>query len=156
MSTTAWDREFDEQVGKEEGWLEEDKVETPFDSISPEIFGLLNLGRLSSKLEVRGHEVHLRTLTMDEELEIGLLISEFEGTQEWGRALATALVAASVDTLDGKPLVEALGPNENLLSRKYDYVRKHMYWPVIKIIYEEGYIPLSVEQQIAVDEFRKK
>lgn len=154
MDATAWDREFDERVdGQELEWVDETTPESP---VSPEIFGLLNLGKLTKDIDIRGHKITLRTLTMGEELEIGLMLKEFEGTQEWGRALATALVAASIVTLDGKPLVEALGPGEDLLPRKYSYVQKSMYWPVIKIVYEEGYIPLAADQQTAIDDFRKK
>ena len=153
MSTTIWDREFEERVGQEEGWIENEEPETP---VSQEILGLLNLGRLTLEFKIRDHTIVLRTLTMDEELEIGLIIKEYEGTQEWGRALATALVAASIVTLDDKPLIEGLGPDENLLPRRINYIRRHMYWPVINIIYEDGYVPLALKQQEAIDEFRKK
>lgn len=156
MSETIWDREFERSsVGDEEvEWVEE--PEQPEEPISQEVIGLLNLGSLTTNMEVRGHEVRLRTLTMDEELEVGLLIQPYRDTEWQGRALATGLVAASIQAVDGKPLVEALGPNENTLRRRFDYVRKNMYWPVIRVLYEEGYIPLVEQQVQALKEFRKK
>src|SRR5687767_8220248 len=145
---TVWDREFDErevESGEDVEWVEE--PEQPEGPVSDEVLGLLHLGRLSSSMKIRGHDVRLKTLTMDEELEVGLLIQPFSNTEWQGRALATGLVAASIETVDGKPLVEALGPGEQTLRRKFDYVRKNMYWPVILALYEEGYIPL-VDRQI--------
>lgn len=161
MSDTHWDRSFDEQeeVGPNE-WVDElvDEEQEPL-SESPfgkDIISLLNLGELKARIDVRGHDVTLRTLRMDEELEIGLLVQPYQGTLEEGRALATAVVAASVESIDDMPLVAELGPGENLLRKKFDYVRTRMYWPVIKIIYEEGYIPLVERQVAAVEEFTKK
>lgn len=155
MSETVWDREFDERVesGEDVEWVEE--PEQP-EAVSDEVVGLLNLGRLSSDMKIRGHDVRFRTLTMDEELEVGLLVQPFSKTEWEGRALATGLIAASIESLDGKPLVEELGPGDASLRRKFDYVRKNMYWPVIRILYEEGYIPLVDRQMSALDELRKK
>lgn len=157
MSETVWDREFDERVesGEEVEWVEE--PEQPEEPVAEEVIGLLNLGKLTSEMKIRGHDVRFKTLTMDEELEVGLLIQPFGSTEWEGRALATGLVAASVESIDGKPLVDAgLGPQDNTLRRKFDYVRKNMYWPVIRVLYEEGYIPLVERQVQALDEFRKK
>lgn len=156
MSETVWDREFDERVesGEDVEWVEE--PEQPEEPVSQEVMGLLHLGQLSSDVKIRGHDVRLKTLTMDEELEVGLLIRQFSRTEWEGRALATGLVAASIETIDGKPLVEEMGPGDATIRRKFDYVRKNMYWPVIRIIYEEGYIPLVDRQIAALEEFRKK
>lgn len=150
-----WERQIDDPIDSEQGWLEEPEAEQT-EPPSQEIIALLNLGELEAKLNVRDHDIILRTLKMDEELEVGLLVQRYRDTLEEGRALATALVAASIKSIDGKPIVATLGPEENLIRRKFDYVRTRMYWPAIRIIYEEGYLPL-VEQQVKVlDEFRKK
>lgn len=155
MSEPIWDRAFDAtEVG--ETWVDDEQLATE-EPVSNDVLSLLNLGALKARISVRDHDIVIRTLKVDEELEIGLLIHKFMGTIEEGRALATAVVAASIETVDGSPLVDAgLGPAENTLSRKFDYVRTKMYWPVIKIIYEEGYIPLVERQVQSVDEFRKK
>src|SRR5688572_28086973 len=137
MSDTFWDRAVDEQVdgkGTEE-WIDE-PTESEGEPVTQDTLGLLNLGQLSETIDVRGHQVTLRTLTMDEELAVGLLIRQYEDTQEYGRALATGLIAASVQTIDGKELIGPLGPGENNMRKKFDYVRTRMYWPVIRVIYE--------------------
>jgi hypothetical protein len=157
--STFWDRVVDEQnVGNEDGteWIEEPQPEQPDIPVSTDTVSLLNLGKLVARTEVHGHEVILRTLTIDEELEVGLLVHQYEGTDVWGRAVATANVAASIESIDGKPLIGSLGPGENGTLRKFDYIRKNMYWPVIKMIYEEAYIPLMERQIESLDEFRKK
>lgn len=157
MSTTVWDREFDEQQVGEDEWLADpDEVDQQKELPGQDVVNLLNLGELKARMEISGHEVWLRTLKVAEELEIGVLVQPYMNTIEEGRALATATVAASIDSLDGKPLVENFGPGDNKLRRKFDYVRTHMYWPVIKILYEEAYIPLVTRQVEAIEEFRKK
>lgn len=159
MTDTFWDRQMDEpeaEVGQE-GWVDDPTEVVPVDDApSRPLLGLLNLGELQARINVHDHDVVLRTLKMDEELEIGLLVQRFQGTLEEGRALATALVAASIESIDGKPLTATLGPQENSLQRKFDYVRTRMYWPIIRILYEEGYIPLIEQQVAALEEFRKK
>lgn len=152
-----WEGAFTDAPEEPEGdveWVQEEEIEedpTSFDATS-----LLNLGKLSARMDVRGHEVSLRTLTMDEELEIGLLVSKYENTRVEGQALATACVAAAVESIDGKPFVSGLGPDESPLTQKFHFVRKRLYWPVIKAIYEEGYIPLMERQVQALEETRKK
>lgn len=140
------------------GWVNEpeDEPEVP-DLPSNNLLGFLNLGQLQEDFTVRGHTIVLRTLTMDEELEVGLLVKRYSETIDEGRALATALVAASIVSIDGKPLVLApLGPNESIVKKRFDYVRTTMYWPVIRVIYEEGYLNLIQSQVDALDELRKK
>lgn len=156
---TVWDRRVDEpeEVGPE-GWVDESEDLTPDDlPPSPELINLLNLGELKARLDVRGYEVWIKTLKVSEELEIGLLIQPYVNTIEEGRALATATVAAAIESIDGRELVGEIGPDgRDLLKKKFDYVRTRMYWPVIKILYEEGYIPLVQQQVDAIKEFRKK
>jgi hypothetical protein len=159
MSESFWDKEFDEpSVGPNE-WVDEpnpQQTQVTDEPVSNDTLSLLNLGELRTHMDVRGHSVELRTLKMDEELEIGLVIQRYQGTIEEGRALATAVVATAVENIDGKPLISTLGPGENIISRKFDYVRTRMYWPVIKIIYEEGYIPLVERQVESLEELLKK
>ena len=159
MSDSIWERQFEQHESEvavaEPVWVEE-PISDPEEPVSEDIISLLNLGKLTYEMNVRGHKIVLRTLTMGEELEIGLLLKPFIGTVEEGRALATAIVAASIESFDGNPLVRGIGPEENLLHRKFDYVRTRMYWPVIRLIYEEGYIPLAARQSEAIEDFQKK
>lgn len=157
-SDFSWDREFQERLEADETvWLDEPEeaevVELP---VSQEIHSLLNLGELSREFEVRGHKIILRTLRVGEELEVSTFIQPFVGTIDEGRALATATIAAAIVSLDGEPLVRELGPQGNVLRKKFDFVRTKMYWPVIRLIYEEYYVELLKEQTAAIEEFQKK
>lgn len=156
-SDFSWDREFESrQVAEDETvWLDEPEVEEN-EPLSREIFSLLNLGELQQEFEVRGHKLILRTLKVGEELEIATFIQPFMGTVDEGRALATATVAASIVSLDGEPIVREIGPQENVLRKKFDFVRTRMYWAVIRMIYEDCYIPLLEKQTQTVEEFQKK
>jgi hypothetical protein len=155
-SDFSWEREFEDRLDEQadEGvWLEEPEDETP---VSQEVVSLLNLGELTQEFDVRGHKIILRTLKVGEELEISTFIQPFIGTIDEGRALATASIAAAIVSYDGNPLVRAVGPEENLLRKKFDFVREHMYWPVIRMIYEECYSKLLDRQVEALREFQKK
>lgn len=154
-----WEREFDQRQDEalvDDGWQDEPQPDVEETPISNDVVSLLNLGELKVRMQIRDHEVVIRTLKMDEELEIGRLVKPYNDTIEEGRALATAIVAAAVESIDGKPLMPGLGPEDESLDRRFKYVRAKLYWPVIKIIYEEGYIPLIESQILAIEEFRKK
>lgn len=157
-SDFSWDREFESRqaVVDEDGWLEEPEAQEELEPISQDVVSLLNLGELTQEFEIRGHKIVLRTLKVGEELEISTFIQPFVGTIDEGRALATATVAAAIVSLDGNPLVREIGPEENMLRRRFDFVRTKMYWPVIRMIYEEAYSPLLERQVKAIEEFQKK
>ena len=150
---SVWEAQFEQPEVLE--WKEEDK-DIISQELSEDLISLLNLGDLKYEIEVRGHKIVLRTLRMSEELEIGLFIKPYIGTLDEGRAIATATVAASIESYDGKSLITAIGPYENVLRKKFDFIKDKMYWPVIQIIYEEGYIPLVKKQVETIEEFRKK
>lgn len=158
-SDFSWEREFEEHQEQETVWLgePEEASESTLDLPVPQdVVSLLNLGELTQEFDIRGHKIILRTLRVGEELEVSSFIQPFIGTIDEGRALATATIAAAISTLDGEPLVREMGPQDNLLRKKFDFVRNRMYWPVIKMIYEEAYVPLLERQVKAIEEFQKK
>lgn len=157
-SDFSWDREFESRqaVVDETEWLDEPDEEASEEVIPQDVISLLNLGELQQEFDIRGHKVILRTLKVGEELEISTFIQPFVGTIDEGRALATATIAASIVSYDGNPLVRAVGPDENLLRKKFDFVRTKMYWPVIRMIYEDCYSALLDRQVEAIREFQKK
>lgn len=152
--TEIWDEEFakvsDEPLGLD---LPEEEEE-----ISNNLLTLLGGRRLYKEDIFFGQKIRLRTLRAGEELECGLLVSRYNGTPEEGRAYITAVVAAAIDTVNGKPLLETLGPidEEEQVKRQFDYVRTKWYWPQIQRIYEQGYIPLLDELRLALDEIQSK
>src|SRR4051812_13674320 len=111
--TEVWDEAFD-QAQQESGEVEVLGLDAPIDETdeqlpSEALVGLMNVGRLTKDISLYGDDIRLRTLKVGEELEVGLLINKWTGTPEEGRAYALATVAAAIETLNGKPLVAALG-----------------------------------------------
>jgi hypothetical protein len=86
---------------------------------------LLNIGIVSKSLNLLGHPYVLRTLTSNEEICVGMLIKSFIGTNSYDRAYKTAIVAASMRELDGKPLYSSILAQEEpleILKKKFDAV----------------------------------
>ena len=150
----AWAKQLLEEPVEVE--LPDEPVVQEEESLGAGVLGLLFIGKLTKSFNYQGHDFVIKTLKMGEELEVALVTREFEQTIDYPRALATALVAASVETVDGKPIVTALGPSEDdLLQRKFEYIKDKWYWPTIGHVYEK-YIELLQEQKEALDEFSKK
>lgn len=105
--------------------------------LSSDLTTLLELGKLEDTFDLGGRKIALRTLKVGEELEVGLLTKEFQGTSEQLRSEITAVVSASIISVDGMPLVTPLGPGDVSLRDKFNYVSKNYYWPVIRIIYQK-------------------
>lgn len=130
-----------------------DYVEPTPESASPfplesedAIRGLLYLGHLEGRVSYAGHVFTLRTLKAGEEIEVALVTNEYKETAGFPKAYAIATVAAALDTVDGAPLAQQLGPDLKLpISQKFQTVRQY-YWPVIEFLYE-SYTQL-LEQQI--------
>jgi hypothetical protein len=148
----VWDEAFAqaEDQGDEE-LLGVDVEDVPSDAL----LTLLHVGRLTKEVNSYGNTIVLRTLKSGEELELGVIIKKYADTPEEGRAFAVATVAASIESLNGKPLVNRLGPDdEDYLRRSFNIVRK-WYWPVIEGLYEECVL-LRKDQVAALQELRSK
>lgn len=145
MNQTVWDEAFQEAVSQ---------PELP-EPLSNDLITLLELGKLEEVVHIGNRTIQLRTLTIGEELELGLLTKEFHGTSEQLRAEITAAVAASIIAVDGMPLITSLGPNEETLRQRFDYVRKNFYWPVIRLIYQK-YSELLERSEEALRELEEK
>jgi hypothetical protein len=126
---------YDEVLDSPEPVLEEEPIqEEPLDE---ETLGLIYVGSLSDTVQIAGHEVRVRTLRIGEELEASLLANKWADTGEAGRALATALVAAAIVSVDGGPLLEGLGPHEQTLEAKFNYLRRNWYWVSVRTVYQK-------------------
>lgn len=153
--TEVWDEEAERRLSSEPLGLEE-----PEEDVAPTdaLLALLTGQRLY-KEEIRfGQAIRLRSLKMGEELECGLVVQRYNGTPEEGRAYTTALVGAAIESVDGLPIVETLGPmsDDERVRRQFEYVRKNWYWPHIQIIYEEIYLPLLREVGTVLAELQLK
>jgi len=98
-----------------------------------------------------GHSFVLRTLTVGEELAIGQVVNEFAGTIGQGKAFQTAVIAAAIVTVDGRELVEPLGPDTQAgLQAKFDYITRNWYMRTIDEVFA-AYQELLIRQAAAYE-----
>jgi hypothetical protein len=122
--------------------------------VSQDTFGLMYVGYLTDSFELFGSKVSIRTLKVGEELEAELLVAKYRGTQEENRAYITALVAACITSVDGRPLVQGLGPGDETLERRYSYITSTWHWVTIAAIYQR-YSALVDRAVSALDDVKK-
>ena len=89
--------------------------------------GLLYLGSLRDEFKWAGHTFTIRTLTVDEMLEVGLIVKRYDETIGSNRAYITAVVAACLERVDGKSVHSPLGPRESPLEERFRYIRESWY-----------------------------
>ena len=145
---TVWEEAFDEA----QQFAEAQQTVEP---LSSDLNTLLELGKLEETVEIGNRKVTLRTLKVGEELEVGLLTKEYQSSSEQLRAEITAIVAASIVSIDGKPLITSFGPDEITFRDKFNYVNNNFYWPVIRMIYK-SYTDLLDRVEESLKEFNKK
>jgi len=117
----------------------EDEKPLAFDERFKEDFeGLLYIGRLTDDFYWLGHHFVIRTLTMGEIIEVGLLHKEYAGSLADVKAYQAAVVAGCVVSVDGKPLPMPLtnDPEDTELINKFQYVLRSWYPPTLDVIYE--------------------
>jgi hypothetical protein len=74
--------------------------------------GLLYLGALRARFTWLGHVFRIRTLRSDEELIVAQLGRDWAETMGGARAHAIAMVALSVESVDGHPMPSPLGEQD--------------------------------------------
>jgi hypothetical protein len=132
MGNTLYDAALNESAFEQ---VEEPEQVEESETVDEQLYGLLQNGYLTDTIQIGSNEVRIRTLKIGEELEAALVADKWKDTAEAGRALATALVAASIVNVDGAPLVTGLGPN-NTIEAKFDFIRKNWYWLNVRVIYD--------------------
>jgi len=126
------------------GWGTEDLPQTDSKNIDSfpeewkdEFEGLLFLGRLQREVtRIPFHKFVVRTLTVNEKLEVSLIAKPFIETIGYGRAYKTAVVAAGLVSVDGRELIPA-NKGINVIRQKYEYVVNNWYDTVIDFLYDE-------------------
>lgn len=99
-----------------------------------EVVDLIHAGRKETTFELFGRTIHLRTLTIEEELKVSEITKPYLGSDGYPRAYRTAVVAAAIRTIDGQLLFNPISTEEfsQLILKKYE-----------KLL---GYYPLAVDQ----------
>src|SRR6188508_755824 len=87
-----------------------------------EAIDLVNAGRKESWPVIFGRKIHLRTLTIAEELKVSEITKPYAGSDGWGRAYRTAVVAAAIRTIDEKLLFDPISDTEfdRLIFHKFE------------------------------------
>ena len=137
------DDEDDEQIIDEE-------------PVHEDTYSLLYLGHLTDIVQIGQHEIRIRTLKIGEELKAALLANRYKDTVEEGRALATALIAGAIVSVDGEPLLGTLiAPGDDSLEAKFDYILNNWYWESARHVWE-AYNGLLQRVQQSGDELKKE
>jgi hypothetical protein len=98
--------------------------------------GMLFLGMLQMTFKWSGHTIKIQTFDQDTYLEIGILISKYDGTWAAERAQVAALVAACLVSIDHKRLPVPLFEDETQLEANFKWVLKlHPF--AINYLYEK-------------------
>jgi hypothetical protein len=98
---------------------------------SEDFRNLLVVGRLAETVSILGHDITIRTLSVEEDLAVGLIIKPYLGSNSYERAYKTAIVAACVRDIDGEPFGQALNSDQDayeVLQFKFKKINK--YYPI--------------------------
>lgn len=101
--------------------------------------GMIYIGRLEDTFDWGGHRFVVRTLTLGEQIEAGLLIKPTLGTRVEMKAHQAATVAAGLISVDGNPLMLPIGNAEIEHRDKYQYLMKNWHAPTIDVVYSRIY-----------------
>jgi hypothetical protein len=99
--------------------------------------GLLYLGYLRKEVtKIPFHHFVIRTLTVNDKLEINLATKDYQDTVGYGRAYRAAVVAAGLESVDGRELIPA-SKGTNTFRQKFEYVINSWYDGVIDTLFAE-------------------
>jgi len=117
--------------------LENVTLETFPDQWKREFEGLLYLGHLEKEVtSIPFHRFVVRTLTVNEKLAVSLITKEYQDSIGYGRAYRAAVVAAGLESVDGRSLIDG-AKGVNVIRQKFDYVTNGWYDAVIDILFSE-------------------
>lgn len=104
-----------------------------------EFEGLLYIGALAHEFTWAGHRFKIRTITSGEVLEVGLEQKQYRDSLGESRAYVTAMAAACLVSVDGKPLPRPISndPSDTEFANKYSYIRESWYTWTVDAVYEE-------------------
>ncbi len=109
-----------------------EEVEESFtDEESYDFRNYMTIGRISETVDILGHKVVLRTLSVEEDLAVGLLIKPFLGSNSYERAYRTAILAAAIRRIDNDMMPEPISEDDELMEImrvRFDKVKK--FYPI--------------------------
>lgn len=116
---------------------ETENISTFPDAWKDEFEGLLFLGYLQSEVtQIPFHKFVVKTLTINEKIEVSLITKPYLDSVGFNRAWKSATVAAGLVSVDDRPLIPSL-KSVNSLKQKFDYVTQNWYDVVVEMLYDE-------------------
>jgi len=96
------------------------------------------LGKLTREFRLYGHRFVIRTMTVDEVLEVGMLAYPYAGTMSEGKAYQAAVVAGCIVSVDGQPppIPITNGSKDTMMRNAFDWIRREWFPPTLDGIYE--------------------
>ncbi len=116
-----------------------------------DFIGLLYLGKISHTFYRWGHKFEIKTLTTEDLAKVALATKEYEGTRASNMMYQAGVVAAGIERVDNRPLVEPLGLTLDVFPAKLEYVSANYAPPVREKIWTEIFnlearVRLSLDQ----------
>lgn len=97
------------------------------DEIRNTITHALDMGCAQETVDIYGHQVTYRLPTVKQLIEAKTLCRQYEGSEAYSLAYGTALWAACVQLVDGKPAFRALGRQDNSLQAHWLQAMNSLY-----------------------------
>lgn len=136
---------------------EQGEILPEFDERQKEDFyGLTFIGALSKTFEWLGHKFTIRTITVDEALNVALLTKQYADTVGGALAYRTAVAAMAVQRVDNKDLPIPVGEDGDLAyaQGRFDYAKARWFQYTIDAIYNE-YLELEARTREVVEAMGK-
>lgn len=126
--------------------LEDEELPVFDEQYRQDFIGLTFVGKLSWPFEWMGHRFKIKTLMTDELIQIGLVHAKYQNTLSDVKAYQTLVVAACLETLDGKQLPVPIDMDTDLVEARFEYIKNRWYPWTIDAVYEQ-YLLLEVRVQ---------
>lgn len=117
--------------------------------VREDLEGLLFLGRLEKTFRFWGHRFVVRTLTVEDHLEIGQLIASWKDTYAETLSWQAAVVAAAVVSVDGQPLPVPMGEGETRMGARFRWAQSQYPWTIAAVWEEHLELEDRVREAIA-------
>jgi len=159
LFSEVFDGAIDQFIDPSETTLEEQELDNEEDvnpSLRSDVDNLLSNGSISSEVSLAGHVFVIRTLTIGEELAVSLVCDDYKGNVSQPKAIASATVAAALESIDGRALMHRISPDPVVnIRHKFGYIRNKWYWSIIQELYQH-YLLLVDRQIYAFQDLRGK
>jgi len=99
---------------------------------------VLHIGRNHKTVQFAGHEIELQTLSIDEELQVGIIAGKHSNSISQAKAYRAAKAAAGIRSIDNEPLYIPLGldDKEGVVHHKFEQLKKY-YAPFVDWVYDQ-------------------